>query len=222
MPCYADLVAALTLISGQEIAGHGISDEGMSEAPAARHEVRPTSDRDQAAQRCSVASMSRSLAAGRLEVGAVGGIALIIPTVGARLTYQLHPRLDVEASVEGVKWLLEDSADAYVFSQLQVRTPWRTDERSIRFFMAGVTVFAEYRQADEHRHTRPDGSVVVTPGYRRLDPAIPAVHGGIGWQWAIGRRAVVRTDVQVLLSPRSPIPLPRGTFGVAWVVGARQ
>jgi hypothetical protein len=221
MPCYAGLFAALTLISGQEIGGESISNERMSKARAARHEVRLARDPGQS-QRPSVATMSRSLAAGRLEVGAVGGIALIIPTVGARLTYQLHPRLDIEASVEGVKWLLEDSADAYVFSQVQVRTPWRTDERSMRFFMAGVTVFAEYQQADEHRHTRPDGSVVVTPGYRRLDPAMAAVHGGIGWQWAIGRRAAIRTDVQVLVSPRNPIPLPRGTFGVAWVVGARQ
>jgi hypothetical protein len=45
----------------------------------------------------------------------------------------------------------------------------------------GATVFGKYIHGHEFRQSRPDGSVIVFPEYRRMHIVQPAgVHGGFG------------------------------------------
>src|SRR4030095_2083292 len=85
----------------------------------------------------------------------------------------------------------------------------------------GATLFGKYIHGREFRQSRPDGSVIVFPEYRRMDIVRPAgVHAGFGAERSLSDRVVVRWDVQVVVRQKS-IPVPRAVFGIAWQRGTR-
>lgn len=163
----------------------------------------------------------------RLEVGGIasfvtaagggGGVVLLGggPTVTIGLARRI--RLDLRAEVLGP----QEESGVYGLYETQVRIPLRQspDGSSQLSMSAGVAGGFFYHSAGEYRTTRPDGSVVVYPGYRELDataPTLPVI--GIIHQRVVGRRAsaIFAADVMVGMGAIAV----RATAGVSF--GARR
>ena len=158
------------------------------------------------------------------QLGGSAGVVFFLPTFGARLSVPLRPPLTLEAIGEYVPLTFEDDRAAWFLFQAQLRhrlhrgQAWRTHATY------GATLFAKYIHRREFRQSRPDGSVIVFPEYRRMDIVRPAgVHVGLGAERSLSDRVVVRWDVQVVVPVgQMSIPVPRAVFGLAWQRGSRQ
>ena len=158
----------------------------------------------------------------RTSLAMSAGTVAIFPTFGGRLSIPLTPSLALEGVAEIAPWTIDEQRAKWLIFQPQVRQTigrWRSWPLHATY---GMTVFGRYTHHRESRQTRPDGSVLVRPEYRRFQSQWPpAFHGGFGGERSISAHAAVRWDVQVLVTTvLRPIPIPRVTFGVAWQPGA--
>ena len=156
--------------------------------------------------------------AGRTSLAMSAGALVIFPMFGGRLSVPLTPSLALEGAVDVVPWTIEEDRAKWLLFQPQVRHAvghWRSWRMHATY---GITLFGRYTHYPERRQTRPDGSVLVLPEYRRMRIAWPAgIHGGFGGERSIARHAAAQWDVQVLVPATiQPIPIPRVSFGIAW------
>jgi len=158
----------------------------------------------------------------RPQLGVSAGAIFILPTLGARLTVPFQPRLAVEGVAEFLPLTFDDGDSTYVLLQLQLRHQFRSGGSWPLHGTYGMTFFGEYTHRHERRESRPDGSVLVWPSYRRLSIEPPlAVHGGVGGERLISPRVIVGWDAQVLLpATERSFFLPRGTINVSWRPGS--
>lgn len=159
----------------------------------------------------------------RLQLGVTGGVVIFFPIGGARLSVPVHPRFAFEATAEFLPWVpFNEQDEKYVLFQAQVRQRWGSRRTWQKHFTYGTTVAVAQSYRRESREPRPDGSVIVYPGYRRVRVAgLPVLHGGIGAERPLSNRVVVRWDVQAMLPIGGNIPAPRATVGIAWQRGGR-
>jgi len=158
------------------------------------------------------------------QLGGSAGVVFFLPTFGAWLSVPLRSPLTFEAVGEYVPLTFDDDGSAGFLFQAQLRhrlnrgQTWRTHATY------GATLFAKYVHRRESRQSRPDGSVIVFPEYRRMEVAGPAgVHAGFGGERSLSDRVAVRWDVQILVPvAEKAIPVPRAAFGVAWQRGTRR
>ena len=160
----------------------------------------------------------------RIQFGGSAGVVFFLPTFGARLSVPLQPPLTLEGVGEYVPLTFEDDGGASILFQAQLRH-WMNRGRAWGMHATyGATLFGKYIHRREFRQSRPDGSVIVFPEYRRMDIVRPAgVHVGLGAERSLSDRVVVRWDVQVVVPVgQKSIPVPRAVFGIAWRRGSRQ
>ena len=159
-----------------------------------------------------------------IQLGGSAGVVYFLPTFGARLSVPLRPPFTLEASGEYVPLTFEDDRAAWFLFQAQLRHRLHRGQAWRLHATYGATLFGKYIHRREFRQSRPDGSVIVFPEYRRMDLVRPAgVHAGLGAERSLSDRVVARWDVQVLLPVgQSAIPVPRAVFGLAWQRGSRQ
>lgn len=153
------------------------------------------------------------------ELGASAGVIFFLPVFGARVALPIQPRLAVEAVGEVMPINLDEGIDStWLLFQIQVRQLLARGRVWRMHATYGTTFGGRYTHSDEVRQTRPDGSVVVLPEYRRLEVHTPTgVHAGVGGDRPVSRHVAVRWDVQILMSlSESVIPVPRATAGVSW------
>jgi hypothetical protein len=94
----------------------------------------------------------------------------------------------------------------------------RSGQRTLSF-TAGATGTFHYARRPEHRLPRPDGSTVVTPGYRQLRVGGPkTLILGLVRDHTFTRRGSVSTSVQLLAGEMAGIAL-RGALGVSFGAG---
>ena len=167
---------------------------------------------------------AQPLDASLTQLGGSAGVVFFLPTFGARLSIPLSPPLALEGLGEYVPLTFDEDGASWFLFQAQLRH--RLSRRQVWRVHAtyGVTLFAKYIHRREFRESRPDGSVLVFPEYRRMHIAGPVgVHGGFGAERPVSDRVVVRWDVQVLLAAgQMSIPVPRAVFGIAWQRGTRR
>lgn len=159
------------------------------------------------------------------QVGFSFGAFVILPTIGARVTVPLGGPLAIEGAGELLPWFpFEDDNSKYLFFQGQLRHRFGRWGRWRAHATYGATVFARYQRVREFRQTRPDGSVLVHPGYHRFRTEDTlGLHGGIGAERLVSDQVVVRWDVQAIQPVvRSVIPIPRATVSFAWRPGGAR
>ena len=158
-----------------------------------------------------------AIASGFAVVAAGDGLVLVGggPTITVGLPRRI--RLDLRAELYGPS---EQSGFSGVYGA-QFRFPVRTaanGARSLAISAGFGGLFSYYRQR-EYRTTRPDGSIVVYPGYADLRASGPRLATvGVAYQRIVGRRAsaifeggtligqgavVVRASAGVLFGARS-------------------
>jgi hypothetical protein len=159
----------------------------------------------------------------RVQFGVGTGVVLILPTIGARLTVPFEPRLAVEYVGELMPLTFEEQSATWLLFQAQLRHQFRRGRSWTVHATYGMSFIGKYTHRPESRVSRPDGSVLVYPAYRRFRiESPPGAHAGIGGERPISRRAVLRWDVQVLVPVAEHVfPVPRATVGVSWQRGAR-
>lgn len=158
-----------------------------------------------------------------IQLGGSAGVVFFLPTFGARLSVPLRPPLTLEGVGEYVPLTFEDDGAAWFLFQAQLRHRLNRGRAWRMHATYGATLFGKYIHRREFRQSRPDGSVIVFPEYRRMDIVRPAgVHAGLGAERSLSDRVVVRWDVQVLAAGQRSIPVPRAVFGIAWQRGSRQ
>ena len=159
----------------------------------------------------------------RTQLGGSVGVVFFLPTFGARLSVPLRPPLTLEAAGEYVPLTFDDDGAAWFLFQAQLRHRLNRGQVWRMHATYGATLFAKYTHRPEFRQSRPDGSVLVFPEYRRmriLRP--PGIHAGFGAERSLSDRVVGRWDVQVLVPiAQRTIPVPRAVFGIAWQRGTR-
>jgi len=143
----------------------------------------------------------------RVEVGGV--VSAIVPFVsdGANVMIGGGPKLtvniwrgigiEVEADVVGPT----ESSGIYGLYLVQVKAPITRSGNGARGFSvtAGVAGAASYHRFDESRTPRPDGSVLVQPGYRRFRADSPnTLVFGIARDYVVDRLVSSTWGVQVL------------------------
>ena len=159
-----------------------------------------------------------------IQLGGSAGVVFHLPTFGARLCVPLRPPLTLEGAGEYVPLTVDDDGAAWFLFQAQLRHRLHRGQAWHVHATYGATLFWKYIHRREDRQSRPDGSVIVFPEYRRMDIARPAgVHAGFGAERSLSDRVVVRWDVQVVLPVgQKSIPVPRAVFGIAWQRGIRR
>jgi len=116
-----------------------------------------------------------------IQLGGSAGVVLSLPTFGARLSVPLRPPLTLEAVAEYVPMTFEDDRAAWFLFQAQLRHRLNRGHAWRMHATYGVTLFGKYTHHREFRQSRPDGSVVIFPEYRRMQIVRPAgVHAGVG------------------------------------------
>ena len=158
-----------------------------------------------------------------IQLGGSAGVVLILPIFGARLSVPLSAPLALEGVAEYLPLNFDDDGAEWFYLQAQLRhrlnrgKVWRTHATY------GTTLFAKYTHRPESRQSRPDGSVIVFPEYRRMRILRPVgVHAGFGAERSLSDRVVFRWDVQVLVAVgEMAIPVPRAVLGFAWQSGTR-
>jgi len=145
--------------------------------------------------------------------GGAGGLA----AGGASLAYNVTRRIGIEAIGELVG--PTDSSGLYGIYQVQGRFPVSTSREgaSTLFVTAGLAGFFYTAHQDEHRRERPDGSIVVTPEFRRSEIDAPVlISAGIAHRRVLNRRVSLMLAAQALfgrgaIAPRAALGL---SFGV--------
>lgn len=159
-----------------------------------------------------------------IQLAGSAGVVFFLPTFGVRLSVPVSPRFSLEGAGEYVPLTFEDDGSVWYLFQAQLRH--RLNRGRIWQIHAtyGATVFGKSIHRREVRESRPDGSVIVYPEYRRMDLASPAgVHAGLGAERSLSHRVAVRWDVQVIVPlGQDSVPAPRAVFGIAWQRGRRQ
>jgi hypothetical protein len=158
------------------------------------------------------------------QLGGSAGAVFFLPTFGAWLSVPLSPPLALEGLGEYVPLTFDDDRASWFLVQAQLRHRLRSRQAWRMHATYGVTLFGKYIHRREFRESRPDGSVLVFPEYRRTHIVRPAgVHAGFGAQRLLSDRVVVRWDVQVLVAAgQTSIPIPRAVLGIAWQRGTRR
>src|SRR5688572_1130800 len=158
------------------------------------------------------------------QLGGSAGVVFFLPTFGGQISVPLRPPLSLEGAGEYVPLTFDDGGAAWLLFQAQLRHRLRPRQAWRLHATYGVTLFGKYTHRREVRQSRPDGSVIIFPEYRRMHILRPAVvHAGIGAERPLSDRVVVRWDVQVLLAAgETSIPIPRAVFGLAWQRGSRR
>jgi hypothetical protein len=159
-----------------------------------------------------------------IQFGGSAGVVYFLPTFGARLGVPLRPPLTLEATGEYIPLTFEDDRAAWFLFQAQLRHRLNRGRAWRLHATYGATLFGKYLHRREFRESRPDGSVIVFPEYRRMDIARPAgIHGGLGAERSLSDCVVARWDVQVLVPVGDQsVAVPRAVFGLAWQRGSRQ
>jgi hypothetical protein len=159
-----------------------------------------------------------------VQLGGSAGVIFFLPTFGARLSVPLRPPLTLEGVAEYVPMTFEDEGAAWFLFQAQLRHRLNRGQVWRMHATYGATLLGKYIHRQELRQSRPDGSVIVFPEYRRMEIVRPAgVHAGLGAERSLSPRVAVRWDVQVLVAVgQKPILVPRAVLGVAWQRGTRQ
>lgn len=158
------------------------------------------------------------------QLGGSAGVVFLLPTFGARLSVPLRPPLTLEGVGEYVPLTFEDDRASWFLFQAQLRQRLNRGEAWRMHATYGATLFGKYIHRREFRQSRPDGSAIVFPEYRRMHIVRPvSVHAGFGAERSLSDRVVVRWDVQVLVAVgQNSIPVPRAVFGIAWQRGTRR
>jgi hypothetical protein len=162
-------------------------------------------------------------AASRIQLGGSAGVVVFLPTFGARLSVPLQPPLTVEGIGEYLPLTFDDDGAALFLLQAQLRHRLNRGQAWRMHATYGTTLFGKYIHRRESRQSRPDGSAIVFPEYRRMQILRPiGVHAGFGAERSLSDRVVARWDVQVLVPVgEKSIPVPRAVFGIAWQRGTR-
>ena len=157
------------------------------------------------------------------QLGGSAGVVFFLPTFGARLSVPLQPPLTLEGVGEYVPLTFDDERATWFLFQAQLRHRLSRGQAWRMHATYGATLFGKYIHRREFRESRPDGSVIVFPEYRRMHVVRPAgVHAGFGAERPLSNRVVVRWDVQVVVGAgQTSIPMPRVVFGIAWQRGTR-
>lgn len=160
----------------------------------------------------------------RTQLGGSAGVLFFLPTFGARLSVPVRTPLALEGVAECAPLTFDDDRAAWFLFQAQLRHRLNRGQAWRMHATYGATLFAKYTRRREFRESRPDGSVIVFPAYRRMYLVRPAaVHAGLGAERSLSDRVVARWDVQVLVPvDQSSIPAPRAVFGFAWQRGPRR
>ena len=157
-----------------------------------------------------------AMASGVVPVSFDGG-AFGLAAGGATVTYNLSRRIGVEAIGEIVG--PHESSGLYGIYQLQGRFQVQTngDGSAAWFVTGGLGGFFYTQHQNEYRQSRPDGSIVVYPGFRRSEIDAPRlVSGGLTHRRVLNRRMSLLLSTQVLfgsggIAPRASAGL---SFGV--------
>jgi hypothetical protein len=156
------------------------------------------------------------VASGLLPVSFEGG-AIGLAAGGASVTYNIVRRIGIEAVGEIVG--PNDSSGLYGLYQLQGRFPLRTsqDGGGTLFVTAGVGGSFYTQHRPESRRERPDGSIIVTPAFRRSELYSPRLLSA-----GISHRRVLNSHVSLILAAQALFGqggiAPRATVGVSFGV----
>ena len=163
-------------------------------------------------------------ASSAIQLGGSAGVVFFLPTFGVRVSVPLRPPFALEGAGEYLPLNFDDDGAEWLHFQAQLRHRLNRGQRWRMHATYGATLFGKYIHRRESRQSRPDGSVIVSPEYRRLLIILPAgVHAGFGAERLLSDRVVARWDVQVLVPvSESSIPVPRAVFGIAWQRGPRR
>jgi len=156
------------------------------------------------------------LASGIVPVSFDGG-AFGMAAGGASITFNITRRIGVEAIGEIVG--PTGSSALYGMYQLQGRFPIQTrgDGSAVWFLTGGLGGFFYTQHQTEHRQSRPDGSIVVYPGFRESEIDAPRlISAGLAHRRVLNSRMSLLLSTQVLfggggIAPRASAGL---SFGV--------
>ena len=153
---------------------------------------------------------AQSPALPRFEIG--GSLSAIVPVVfadspaviaggGPRLALNITRSIGLQASVEALTpWGDRSGINGLYATGLKVPIRWSSGSQRALSLRAGVTGAYQYARHREVRVTRPDGSVVVYPGYRLLRATGPTTALlGLEWDRALNRRTLVAPSLNVLI-----------------------
>ena len=129
----------------------------------------------------------------RVEVAFVGGVILVVPIAGMRVSVPIGHGLAIEGLVGGAPWVARDSADARLTTQWQVRLPYRQTDSDTR---AGLLVGVSTIQVLDRFFAGGESPTRLRP------------HVGSSWQWRRRRGMDLRLDVGIMADVRRPVPLP--------------
>lgn len=120
---------------------------------------------------------------------------------GPRLSVNVNRRVAVELLGDVIGPQLNSRTNAIYLAQLKL--PFITTRGGGTLsFTVGALGVASYRHYGEVRKPRPDGSILVHPGYRRFQATGPNnISLGITREEAIARRVAGSLAVQALLGP---------------------
>ena len=159
-----------------------------------------------------------------IQLGGSVGAVYFLPTFGAWLSVPLRSPLTLEGVAEYVPLTFDDDRAAWFLFQAQLRHRLNRGHAWRMHATYGATLVGKYVHRREFRQSRPDGSAIVFPEYRRMQIERPAgVHAGFGAERSLSDRVVARWDVQVLVAVgEKAILVPRVLCGLAWQRGTRR
>lgn len=139
----------------------------------------------------------------RVEIGAVAGLTVAYPEVGAMVSMPIGPLTAFEVAVGWLPRVIYDVE--HVVVQAQFRVPFRPHLRSRRSLLVGVTRLSSGKRAPYDSGFWGDDARVVFP------------HAGVSLQWPLSRHADFRFDAQGLFTLDSEVPLvPRAVATFVW------
>jgi hypothetical protein len=177
------------------------------------------------------AAQAQDVVPPRIEFGgSFSGLLGISPEDGVAAGAGGGPRLNVNITRGiGIDLMAElvgpaESSGLLGLYATQIRMRIRKSQGGARTLAltAGAAGGFSHQSFNETRRTRPDGSIVVHPAYRRLRVQGPVnVMAGIERQQAVGRHASAAFAVQGLIGPFAGIGL-RGAITVSYGVGGSR
>ena len=156
------------------------------------------------------------MASGIVPVSFDGG-AFGMAAAGASVTVNITRRVGVEAIGEILG--PTDSSGLYGMYQLQGRFPIQTsaDGSAVWFLSGGFGGFFYTHHQNERRQSRPDGSIVVYPGFRESEIDAPRLLSA-----GLSHRRVLNSHMSLLLSTQvlfgSGGIAPRASAGLSFGV----
>jgi hypothetical protein len=139
----------------------------------------------------------------RLEIGPLGGMAVVFPEFGVLASVPVDRRTSVEIVVSRLTARFDSPQHA--LAQIQLRIPFREHLQSRKSFVLGLT-----------RINAQDASEgFLDRGFSRGPFVRP--HAGVSLQWPLGRHVDFRFDAQGLFLFARELPmLPRATTAFVW------